>query len=431
MNIFTCPLPPSWTRTSISSQYRVTKKPRDLKIDGEQKLPFIPMELVPAGGQTGCKFELRKFDAITSGMYFEAGDVLLSKITPSFENGKQGLANDLPGKFGYGSTELIPLQALTKDAVNLYLFYLLLQHEVRDSLTSKMEGSTGRQRVPEGAVRELEIPFPPRTEQEKIAAILWKLQRAIATQDRLIATTRDLKQSAMYRLFTCGVRGEQQKETEIGSMPENWAAVQLGNVSTLSTGTTPATKEAHYYDGDVPFIKTVDVVNNRITSASTHLSQAAIDAYSLKLFPPGTVLMAMYGQGKTRGQVALLEIAAATTQNAGAIQPSSEIDSAFLWHYLLSCYERLRGMGSLGHVSHLNLGYLRDLVIVKPPLDQQREIAAILDAIDRKLAHHQKKRAALNDLFQTLLHKLMTGEIRVADIDIDASEITAATGAHA
>ena len=224
----------------------------------------------------------------------------------------------------------------------------------------------------------------------------------------------------MKDLFTRGLRGEAQKETEIGLVPESWASVQLGQVCALSTGTTPATKNKDYYEGDIPFIKTGDVTNNRITSANAFLSQQAVDDYSLRLFPPGTILMAMYGQGKTRGQVALLGIAATTTQNAGAIQPSSEMDSAFLWHYLRSCYERLRGMGSLGHVSHLNLGYLRDLLVVKPSLNEQREISVILDALDQKITLHQQKKSVLDELFRSLLNKLMTGELSVDELDLSA-----------
>src|SRR5207237_661377 len=126
----------------------------------------------------------------------------------------------------------------------------------------------------------------------------------------------------------------------------------------LSTGTTPSTKRADYYQGDIPFIKTGEIVNNRLRRATTFVSRQAVRDYNLQIYPAGTVLMAMYGQGKTRGQVALLELAATTTQNAGALQPSESLNSIFLWHYLLSIYDRLRGMGSLGHLSHLNLGYL-------------------------------------------------------------------------
>ncbi|MEO8859037.1 MAG: hypothetical protein ABI343_18785, partial [Burkholderiaceae bacterium] len=89
-------------------------------------------------------------------------------------------------------------------------------------------------------------------------------------------------------------------------------------------------------------------------------------------------------------------------------------------------YERLRGLAHGGQQQNLNADLIRGFGFGYPKdLEEQRAISSALSTIDRKLAHHQKKRATLNDLFQTLLHKLMTAEIRVADLDIDTSEVTA------
>jgi restriction endonuclease S subunit len=193
----------------------------------------------------------------------------------------------------------------------------------------------------------------------------------------------------------------------------------------MSTGTTPSTKRADYYIGDVPFIKTSEIVNNKISRATAFVSRTAVADYNLRVYQRGTVLIAMYGQGRTRGQVALLDIAAATTQNAAALEPDENLDSRFLWQYLLSSYERLRSMGSLGHLSHLNLGYLREFLMVRPPISEQRDIAAIFEAIDQKIDRHERRRVALRELFDTLLHKLMTGEIRIGDLEIDTTDIAA------
>lgn len=266
----------------------------------------------------------------------------------------------------------------------------------------------------------LVVPHPHLEEQRAIAYSLLALRQAIEVHASATARAHELRAATMNQVFLRGLHGEAQKETELGPMPESWAAVRLGDVCSLATGTTPATKDKHYYEGDIPFIKTADIVNNRITAATSFVSQHAVDDYGLKLFPAGTVLMAMYGQGKTRGQVALLEMAATTSQNAAAIQPSEAIQSAFLWHYLMSCYDRLRGMGSLGHVSHLNLGYLRELPILQPPLAEQQEIVRILDAVGRKAELHNRKHAVLLELFGSLLHKLMTGEIAVSELDLSA-----------
>ncbi|MEY2167504.1 MULTISPECIES: restriction endonuclease subunit S [unclassified Rhodanobacter] len=428
MTIFDCPLPVGWKREPIAANYRITKKPRTITPTPAVLLPFVAMEKVPAGGQMTCGFELRTPDAIASGTYFEMGDILLSKITPSFENGKQGLANGLPGTFGYGSTELIPLQACTDKAINPYLFYLLLHHEVRDSLTSKMEGSTGRKRVPEGAVRELEVPVPPKLEQQKIAAVLWKIQRAIATQDRLIAATRNLKQSTMQHLFTHGLRGEPLKDTAIGPMPESWKVVALGDFGRIGNGSTPKKTTPEYWRSPTtPWLTSAKVHDGIIRSADQFVSDAAVKECHLPIVPAGSLLVAITGQGKTLGNSALVEFDTTISQHMAYVR--FDHDGAvpgYVYQFMRSRYEELQSVGRAGGSTKaaLTCAFLRDYRLPLPPTNEQRDIAAALATIDRKLALHQKKRAALNDLFQTTLHRLMTAQIRVADLDIDTSEVS-------
>jgi type I restriction enzyme S subunit len=385
------------------------------------------MESIPQGGAYDADIAMKSPSDLSSGTYFEANDVLVAKITPSFENGKQAWIRSLPLGFGYATTEVYPLRPANGKHDPRLLFYYLLHPDVRHYVAERMEGSTGRQRVPESVLLQLPIPEMDFTEQIRIASVLELVQRSMAKESESAKTAAELKQAAMLELFTRGLRGEPQKQTEIGPVPMNWEVVKLGHSCDLSTGTTPATKNKSYYEGTNPFVRTGDIVNNRISSSDSCISDQALRDYGLKLFPAGTLLMAMYGQGKTRGQVSLLEISAATTQNAAAIQCSDKLNPAFLWHYLMNSYDRLRGMGSLGHVSHLNLGYLRELLIPLPPLAEQTEITTILDAIDRKMALHREKRAVLEELFKSLLHQLMTGALRVDQLDLTALENTQPT----
>ena len=161
MKLLDSQLPAGWKWQRISDRYRITKKPRDITLASFDAIPFVPMDAVPTNGREDVRFEMRAPTQIASGTYFEKGDVLLSKITPSFENGKQGLANNVPANFGVASTEIIPLQTQDAESNGRFLFYYLLHPEVRATLAAKMEGSTGRQRVPEYAVREFSVPTPP------------------------------------------------------------------------------------------------------------------------------------------------------------------------------------------------------------------------------------------------------------------------------
>jgi type I restriction enzyme S subunit len=333
--------------------------------------------------------------------------------------GSIGIIGMIPvGLDGANLTENAAKLVLNQDAINarFLMFYL-----ASETAQSEIRGQTVKNAQPKLAlarIASLRIPLPSLNEQRKIAAVLGLVQRAIEQQERLIALTTELKKALLHKLFTEGLRGEPQKQTEIGPVPESWEIVRLGEFCALGTGTTPPTACPEYYNGDVPFVKTADITNNRITISQANVSDEAVKACGLKLYPPGTVLMAMYGQGKTRGQVSLLEISAATSQNAAAIQPSTEIDSEFLWQYLMSRYQVLRGSGALGHISHLNLGYVRDFQIPKPPVVIQCEIAEILRTIDSRLTLIESRKLVLNDLFRTLLHQLMTAQIRVNDLNV-------------
>lgn len=430
-SIFNFSLPPNWRRERLTANYRITKKGRGFSSNPEQLLPFIPMELVPAGGKAECAYELREPSAIASGTYFEAGDILLSKITPSFENGKQGLTSELPGGFGYGSTEIIPLQTISSEATNLYLFYFLLHHEVRATLASKMEGSTGRQRVPEGAVRDLIVPLPPKPEQEKIAAVLWKVQQAIQTQDALLRATRDLKATAMQRLLSNGLCDGPIRETLYGSVPAAWDEQPLGACCRVQSGVTKGRKIEAGEAIEVPYLRVANVQDGHLDLREVKtitIRRSELNGYLLQ---EGDVLLTEGGDFDKlgRGFVWHGQVPNCIHQNhVFAVRVNRDLlTPEFLAYLIQSPYGKsyfLTVAHKTTNLASINSTKLKALPVLLPSVEEQRQIVAVLTAIDRKLAYHQKKRAVLNDLFQSLLHQLMTAQIRVANLDIDTNEVT-------
>jgi type I restriction enzyme, S subunit len=264
-----------------------------------------------------------------------------------------------------------------------------------------------------------QLLIPPLEEQQVISSVLQAMQRARESTDDVIAASRELERSVMRHVFTYGpvtVREAEDvelQETEIGPMPRHWEVVPLGTVATISTGTTPSTAESTYWSGTTPFIKTAEIANNEIRSAKSHVTDKAVRDYRLKLYPPGTVFVAMYGQGKTRGQVAILRVAAATSQNTGAIVAGASLNPEFLWLYLLSRYEHLRSSGIHGHISHLNAGYLKQVLIPVPPVHEQHTIAEVLLAAHMKLSVEQARAQALSSVFESSLSELVSGRRRV------------------
>ena len=426
MSVFNATLPETWIREPLASRYRVTKKPRTLNLADHPQIVFAPMEAVPSRGQHRINFQLRAQEQIASGTYFERGDVLLSKITPSFENGKQGMAVGLSEPFGYASTEIIPLQA-EGDANNWFLFYYLLDPEVRSLLTDRMEGSTGRQRVPIHAVNTLQMSFPPVPEQEKIAAVLWKVQQAAELEEKLTATARELKTAAMRRLFSAGLNGEPTKETKIGLVPEGWDVRPIGDLCTISTGGTPSKARPDFWRGDIPWVSPKDLKRPRLTDVVDHISEEALHEGS-NLAPVGSVFIVVRGMILVRDvPIALLERPMAFNQDLKALVSRGEIQPNYLLYALTAFKPQLfQQIGMSAHGTRTLVGSsIADMCLPVPPADEQWAIAAALQTIDQKVALHERRGIILRELFVSLLHRLMTGEVRVDNLDIDVAKVRA------
>jgi type I restriction enzyme S subunit len=259
------------------------------------------------------------------------------------------------------------------------------------------------------------LPLPPLPEQRRIAHVLNTIQREIAAQDALIAAAREVKRSLMGRLFTYGpgVEPAPTKETEIGEMPEHWEVVRLSDVVEIVAGGTPSRKKPEYWGGGIPWVKTGEVKYNIITHTEENITQEGLDNSSARLIPAGTLLMAMYGQGVTRGKVAILGIDAAVNQACAAMFVTEAVTTDFLFHFFSFSYERIRNLGHGAHQKNLSATLLNSVQITLPPISEQRGIAHFLAAIDHKIAAEEERKAALQALFKSMLHQLMTGQLRL------------------
>ncbi len=271
----------------------------------------------------------------------------------------------------------------------------------------------------------LEVPQPTIDEQLAIVATLSQVREAIKTQHQSVTIAQDLKRAAMQALFTRGLRGEVQKETEIGPVPESWKLRPIGefahqlqyglSVRGEPSGRYPILRMNCQQDGKV-LLRDLQFVN---------VDDETAKAYRVK---PGDILFNRTNSYELVGRTAIVEIETNAVFASYLVRVSVDnkrLDPRFLNHFLNwgSAQAELKKLASRG-VSQANIsaGKLREFGIPVTDLDEQREIVAILDAIDRKIDLHRRKRAVLDDLFKTLLHKLMTREIRVSDLDLPKIE---------
>lgn len=301
-----------------------------------------------------------------------------------------------------------------------YLGYFLSQVDYTILQDRQIKGHTlNRQKI-----NRIEIFVPPFDQQSSIADTLDLVRRAIADQDKALVVVSNLKRTVMRKLFTHGLSGQGQKETEIGTLPESWTSSPFGTLFNIVQGFSLKRNLSENGQG-VPFLRTSNVYWGRIelnTLSRMRIDPASIRDRDLK---EGDLLVC---EGGEIGRAAVWEGKGANTtfQNhlhrlrpldPGRIIPKFAmfwLEEGFLHRGI---YE---GAGNRTTIPNLSRARLGELSMPVPDLDEQREIVAILDAIDRKIDLHRKKRTALDDLFKALLHKLMTGEIRVSELDLSA-----------
>jgi type I restriction enzyme S subunit len=278
--------------------------------------------------------------------------------------------------------------------------------------------------------RALPVVVPIPGEQRKIASVLGLVQRAIEQQERLIALTTELKKSLMHKLFSEGLRGERQKQTEIGPVPESWEFVPIGSLGKVVTGTTPKTKVPEYYSpSEVDFITPADLGKTRqIYNSEKKISQRGLMVS--RSLPKDAVLCVCIGS--SIGKVGMTsKDDCATNQQINSIICNEKHVPAFLYYLLAQFSNYWRGFATFGPVPILSKGGFEAINIVVPPTRQEENvIAECLSSIDAKTEAHMRKKGLLSDLFCTLLHQLMIAQIRVHDLDLSGLGLDCDTPMH-
>ena len=189
--------------------------------------------------------------------------------------------------------------------------------------------------------------------------------------------------------------------------PAGWEIVRLGEVAEVDTGGTPSRSQPEFWGGPIPWMASGEVNQRRVSGTAERITKQGLKNSNAKAFPPGTVMLAMNGQGATRGKTCVLYIEATCNQSLAAISSGPRSNNRFLFQVLDSAYERLRGLTGDGR-NGLNLGLIRTFRFTLPPLPEQRAIAAVLDSIDEAIERTEAVIAAIERLRDALLHELLT-----------------------
>ena len=468
-------LPPGWSKAPLSDVCAINpRKPPANALPPDAPVTFVPMPAVDADAGAVTAPEEQPFQAVRRGFTsFKDGDVIMAKITPCMENGKAAVARRLTNGIGFGSTEfhvMRPSESLLAD----YLYHFIRQSSFRKAAEERMTGSVGQKRVPASFLEGVPIPLPPVSEQQRIVA---KIEELLASANaayqrlaRVPAILKRFRQSVLAAACSGRLTEDWRASTPLAAtgmdlaaaiyaaranhaartrpavtghwfprmlgqadiaaaedspFPQAWASCPLSTVFWVETGATPLRSRSDYYQGGtVPWVKTGEVQNRDITAAEARITELALRETNVKVFPRGTILVAMYGEGKTRGQVGRLRIEAATNQACAALVNPwlNPVTADYAYLFCMSQYEAIRSEAMGGNQPNLSLGIIKQWRINLPPLAEQHEIVGrvealftLADTIEQRVA---AATARADRVTQAILAKAFRGDLVPTDVEL-------------
>lgn len=398
-------LPDSWVEARLDAVCQLNPRlASDERPQDETEVTFVPMSAVDEGGGVVAKPEVRTYGEVSKGYTsFKNRDVLFAKVTPCMENGKAAIAGSLLNGLGFGSTEFHVLRP-TDVVLPEYLFHFIRQPVFRTHAASAFVGTGGLQRVPHDFLARVKLPLPTLPEQQRIVDVL-----------RQAEAVTQLRQQSENLL----IRTKRQLFVEMFGDPNPqgnsaWPIAKLGSAVLVATGGTPSREQPDSFGGAIAWVKSTDLTDKPILCTDENITDLGVQRSNAKVYPKDTVLLAMYGQGQTRGRTGKLLIEAACNQACAALLPSEELLPDYLWVWLQLSYEQVRSLGRGGQQENLNLDIVRGIELPKPPIPLQqafsRRLKQLLDVTNTMKLAGQKTET----LLAALRIEALTGEATAA-----------------
>ena len=209
------------------------------------------------------------------------------------------------------------------------------------------------------------------------------------------------------------VRSEHQTKPRDRGMSDsgnNWQSRPLGELATTTSGGTPNRKRKDYYGGSIPWVKSGELNDDYIFETEEHITEAGLKNSSAKLFPSGTVLIALYGA--TVGKTSILRTDASTNQAVCGITPGPDLDAGYLRYHLISLRREFLSHRYGGAQPNISQQIVRHQKIAYPQLPEQKKIAHILSTVQRAIEAQERIIQTTTELKKALMHKLFTEGLR-------------------
>lgn len=337
----------------------MSKGKKPVKQSAEPQSGFLPYVDIQA-------FEKGKIASYANGancLPCEDGDILI--VCDGSRSGLVGFAIK-----GYVGSTLAVISA--EGMSQKYLFYFL--QSLYPLLNTRKKG-TGTPHLDQNVLKNAKVNLPPLEEQARIVA---RIEELFSQLESGVETLKQTKaQLAVYRLSVLKAAFEGRFTHTISD--KTWRIIDFADVD---TGATPLTSNPDYYNGEIAWVTSAKINDNEITTASDYITEKALKETNCKVFPAHTLLVAMYGEGKTRGKCAELMIPAATNQALAAIRirETSEISLAYVKWFLTFNYQNIRRKAAGGVQPNLNLGIVKNIQVPQHTKEEQNRIVSEIES---------------------------------------------------
>ena len=405
--------------------------------------PFIEMADLPEGERDVSGIGNRVFNG--GGSKFKNGDTLFARITPCLENGKTAKVSGLPDNaIGHGSTEFIVMAAKDPSVDEDFVYYVARHPEFRAYAKGRMEGTSGRQRVSWQAISDYEIPDFSSLERRGIGSVLSSMDNLISNNRRVNQALEAMARAVFKAWFVDfepvrakmegrWKRGESLPglpahlydlfpdrlvESELGEIPEGWRHSTIGEEVTVCGGSTPSTKEPEFWEGGQHCWATPKDLSALkfpvLLDTDRKITDAGLAKISSGLLPVGTVLLSSRAP---IGYLAIAEVPTAINQGFIAMKCDGALPNVFVLPWCRESMDAIVGNANGSTFQEISKSNFRPIPVVVPSEPVLARYAQSAESLYRQMAENERESRSLAQLRDTLLPKLISGELRVADAE--------------
>ena len=356
------------------------------------------------------------YEPYNGGTKFQNGDTIMARITPCLENGKHAYVTILnDDEIAYGSTEYIVIRGKKGISDNTFVYYLTHFPPFKNAAIKSMVGTSGRQRAQVDVLENLIMSLPPLSTQLKIADILSKLDDKIEN-NRKINENLEQQAQALFKSWFVDFepfRDQPFVESELGMIPEGWRVGTLSDIGEVVGGSTPSKSKPEFYTSNgIAWLAPKDLsvyCTKFISHGEIDITQAGYNSTSTKLMPKGSVL---FSSRAPIGYISIAKNEICTNQGFKSVIPTYA-GTAFIYYYLKMMTPEIENRSTGSTFKEASGSLMKSLETIIPPKAIMEEFEDMLRSVfaEQELLEDESHR--LSHLRDTLLPKLMSGEIKL------------------